>query len=505
MTVLLSALNSVKLGKSVAEKDERLDDTFVETTAFQNVIRNDYDIIEGDKGAGKTALFVRLLSPQAYDQRPSDAIVVRGCNVKGEPFFQQLVVGEALSEEQYVRFWKGYIIARAGNWLLKKNKYSRTSRSSLYKLEQMLRGLQLYSDIASKDDMVDARDIFDRVLKHIGNLFRWKSIGVDVEVTAEGLSFSPKVELATSDPIQKDISIHNALALLSQCLAEMGKSVWVAIDRLDEAFQGFPDAEIPLLRALFRTYRDLDEYENITLKIFVRRDLFAKIMKDGFVNLTHINSSKITLEWEDEDLKTLICNRIRQNSELCELFAICKENNDAVIERVFPSTMTGEAGGESVWPWIMRRICDGNGAKPPRNLIDLVRFAFDQQIKRDSRKVRDVKSLAFIVEEDSLIEAAKKLSEQRLDDTLFAESPQETQAIKLFHGSGAVHNKKSISEVMNCSFQKVDGQIERLVFMGFLQERGSYYSIPYLYRAGLDIVDGYASGVTAEVILANDA
>lgn len=506
MTTVLAALKSVQLGKSVAEKDECLKTAFVETSAFHNLMNNNYDIIEGDKGAGKTALFVRILSPEAYDQRPSNAIIVRGCNVNGEPFFQRLAEGDALSENEYIRFWKGYILARAGNWLLKNNKYSKNSRSSMYKLEQLLRGLDLYYESGSSyHDQLEAKEVFEKVLNHIASLFRWKSLAVSIDVGSDGgLSFSPKIDFAKDNNEEKDVSIDKAFDLLEKCLSEMGKSIWVAIDRLDEAFQGFPDAEIPALRGMFRTYRDLDEYKNITLKIFVRRDLFARIIKGGFVNLTHINSSKLTLKWEEEDLKTIICNRIRQNSELCDVFDICHEDNNAVIARFFPSSVTTENGSELAWPWIMSRVRDGNGAKSPRNLIDLVKLAVENQELLDSRDERDLSQIKYVVEEASLLEAARLLSNLRLEDTLLAEYPADAAAIKIFKGSGSVHTRSSIYKLFSHIDIDVDDKIQRLVFLGFLEERGIYYNIPHLYKGGLEIESGYDKGVLLEPVLAND-
>src|SRR5580658_5384871 len=96
---------------------------------------------------------------------------------------------------------------------------------------------------------------------------------------------------------------------------EVDLTVWVVLDRLDEAFQGFPDVEIPALRALLRTYLDLLAYPRIRLKLFVRNDLFRKVIQGGFVNLTHVNSRKIEIVWEEEDLLNLLSRRVRDSRE----------------------------------------------------------------------------------------------------------------------------------------------------------------------------------------------
>jgi hypothetical protein len=96
----------------------------------------------------------------------------------------------------------------------------------------------------------------------------------------EGLTFTPRLEFNPDEKQgEQKVSVEAALGLLNECLTESGKTVWVAMDRLDEAFQGFPEIELPALRALFRTYLDLLEFSRIRMKLFVRRDLFARIVE----------------------------------------------------------------------------------------------------------------------------------------------------------------------------------------------------------------------------------
>jgi Cdc6-like AAA superfamily ATPase len=96
-------LQSLYLGNSVAEFDEALEKYFVETTTFRAIIEEKGDIIAGDKGTGKTALFKILL--QRYRSRPElkNVEVVPGFNVSGNPVFQRLTEGKPLSEGEYIQ------------------------------------------------------------------------------------------------------------------------------------------------------------------------------------------------------------------------------------------------------------------------------------------------------------------------------------------------------------------------------------------------------------------
>lgn len=52
-----SLLRDLELGSSVAEFDQALDRYFVETEAFRALALDRADIISGEKGTGKSALY----------------------------------------------------------------------------------------------------------------------------------------------------------------------------------------------------------------------------------------------------------------------------------------------------------------------------------------------------------------------------------------------------------------------------------------------------------------
>jgi hypothetical protein len=54
----------------------------------------------------------------------------------------------------------------------------------------------------------------------------------------------------------------------------------------------------------------------------VRRDLFRKITHGGFVNLTHVNARKIEIVWDEEDLRSILCRRIRGNDDVVAVLVV---------------------------------------------------------------------------------------------------------------------------------------------------------------------------------------
>lgn len=115
---MLDLVRQLSLGNSVAEFDEALEKYFVETEPFRALVTNRADIVAGDKGTGKTALF-RILR-QRHNSIPEmkGIEVVAGFNPTGNPVFQRLAQEQLLTEGQYVSLWKAYLLSLVGNWIL---------------------------------------------------------------------------------------------------------------------------------------------------------------------------------------------------------------------------------------------------------------------------------------------------------------------------------------------------------------------------------------------------
>jgi hypothetical protein len=104
-------LRQLDLGNSVAEFDDSLERYFVETEPFRALVENRADVIAGDKGTGKTAMY-RILRKR-YAQLPelSSVEVITGFNPSGNPVFQRLAQQPVLTEGQYATIWKAYILS----------------------------------------------------------------------------------------------------------------------------------------------------------------------------------------------------------------------------------------------------------------------------------------------------------------------------------------------------------------------------------------------------------
>jgi hypothetical protein len=483
-------LASLNFGNSVAEFDDSLEKYFVENQAFDDLINDKVDIVAGDKGTGKTALFQILNKRYGSIKALAGVEVLAGFNPAGSPIFQKLVREQVLTEGQYASVWKAYVVALGGNWAL--DIAGRDHSPSFQLLAEMLDE----TGLMSKDDKPET--IFAKIINAVQRTFIPKEVAMEFTISETGVPIiTPKISFGKKEEqLTKEVSHDDALRLLDRCLGELGFSLWIVLDRLDEAFQGFPAVEIPALRALLRTYLDLLPYKNVRLKLFVRRDLLNRITEGGFVNLTHINERKVEIKWEEADLLYLLCRRIRDNKDVMKLLA--KENEPPISDeelfyKIFPNKVDQATRKPTTWNWMMKRIRDGNKVYPPRNLIGLTKNARDEQLKIEGRAPRPFVEGTPLITSEALRAALGSLSETRVQDTLLAEAiPQVSNYIQKFKKQRAEHNQVSLTAILGLQGEPLNYAVSQLVQIGFLEELKTTWKVPMLYRDGLKITQGKA-------------
>jgi hypothetical protein len=485
-------LRKLDLGNSVAEFDSALESYFVETETFRTVLRDKADIVAGDKGTGKTALFKILQARASQYAELRGVVILPAFNPSGSPIFQKLTESDPLDEGTYGAVWKTYVLALVGNWLL--DQVDPENRSKDLKL---IERLLVQAELRSLDH--SPVSVFGRIVdwakKKLGGL---KSAQLSL-VVPNGPTVTPKLEFDAAGPGDAPVRYEEALAILNRALVAEGRTCWVALDRLDEAFQSVPAVEIPALRALFRAFLDLMPFDHIRLKLFVRRDLFRKVTEGGFVNLTHVNARKIEITWDEEDLKNLLCARVRESHEFLPAIGLTKESgNDEIFSALFPAQVDAGGGRPTTWPWMMSRIRDGNFLRPPRNLVDLVKKAQEAQMRREERESTSFEPGRPLIGPDALKQGLTKLSEERVNDTLLAEvSGEHAKWIEKFRDGKAEHNDASLAVALDIPVEQVARRAKALIEIGFLEAVGESYKIPMLYRDGLNITQGKAFATQA--------
>lgn len=484
MATIKELLGKLNLGTSVAEFDEDLESYFVETNVFREFVRDRVDIIAGDKGTGKTAIY-RFINKR-HDEIPelNGLVIIPAFNPSGNPIFSKLTERDVLTEPEYVLLWKSYILSIVGNTLVANDPLLVGSD-----LDKMLRALGL------KSEAVVPKTIFSRILGQMPDFLRWKSAEMQFSLTESGFpAITPKVEFSAEGAksvSDTKVSAEDAFFVLNEAMRQSDVRAWVTFDRLDEAFQGFADVEVTALRALLRTYLDLTEFSNLKLKLFLRRDLFRRVTASGFVNLTHINAKKLEIIWDEEDLLSLLARRIRENKEFVEELGLSSLSDQEMFDKIFPEQVDFGLRKPKTWVWMMRRVRDGNDVKPPRNLIDLIKFSREAQLRKEDRDPREI-SQESLVEPDALRKGLSQLSESRVNDTLLAEAGLLSPVISKFRDGKAEHNIESLADTLDVPTSEVKNAIKPLIELGFLEDIKGTFKVPTLYREGLSITQGKA-------------
>src|SRR6266498_2253421 len=106
----LDVLKQVSFGARVAEDEiNELATYFVETDEWHRLFEGEVDIIKGDKGAGKSAIYSLLMakSNELFDKR---ILAVSAEQPRGTPVFKELVTDPPASEPEFVGLWKLYVL-----------------------------------------------------------------------------------------------------------------------------------------------------------------------------------------------------------------------------------------------------------------------------------------------------------------------------------------------------------------------------------------------------------
>jgi len=460
---------------SVAAEDERyLEEWFIETDEYREVINGKVNFILGLKGSGKSTIFEMLSK-----YKSENLIIIPGNSTKGPLEYESFLPKDENKEnivdkenilEYFRKIWKVYTSIVLGATLLEN-----------------------FQDSEKNDDL----DYIRETLNTIGVVGRSgireflqqiKEISITIQTFAFKIS-------SNGSSIEKKLDYKNLLSAEQQFLEEKKLEAWILFDKLDELFADENDKRKKALEGLLYAYSDLSELENIKLKIFLRTDIFNTL---HFENKDHFYSTKI--KWDESNLMTLIAKRIAKNNEIANKVLshdevssndINSEEARSLFYAVFEDKVEKGSHKSETFKWIYNRILDGQGIATPRDMIYFCKTARKSQIS-ENYSVQQGRLISGKAVKHAFIE----FSQDKLNNYLYQVFPQYIPIIEKFIGSPrpkftlADLKKRLNIENENEAISKV----KELCDIGFLKKKSNKpieeteeFEVPYMYRPALEI------------------
>jgi len=489
-------LKQLNFGSQVAEEEvARLQEYFVQTDQWGRVINGDIDIVRGEKGAGKSALYL-LLNKNEGQLFDRNVLLVSGENPRGSTVFKDLISDPPASEVEFVVLWKVYILTVISHELRSfgiegggiKSVYSALEEAALLERELNLPGL------------LRAAQSFARRL--LGSKVEG---GVELDaLTGTPTGIIGRISLAepTGELRSQGInSIDGMFQKVEDALANSGYAIWVLLDRLDVAFAESHELEANAIRALVKVYSDLRMHEHIELKIFLREDIWKRVTAGGLREASHITRFMV-MNWTPPMLLNLAMRRILSNPVLIEQLGLDKENilassdkQEELFSRLFPSQVEQGPQKATTFNWMITRCADATGQTAPRELIHLLNCVREQEIFRLERGGTPPPG-EQLFDRSVFKQALPTVSETRLNTYLYAEYPAERQFLEKLDGEKAEQSPESLAEIWGVSRDEAVQKAQDLVALGFFEARGTRaapsFWVPFLYRDALNLRQGKA-------------
>ncbi|WP_340247180.1 P-loop ATPase, Sll1717 family [Sulfitobacter pontiacus] len=492
----LEVLKAVRFGERIAEDElNDLERYFVATDQWNRVYNGEADIVYGSKGAGKSAIYA--LVDQRQDQLFDRGVLVRSAeNVRGNTVFSDLIADPPPSERAFVDLWKLYFLLLTANTIRDFDLQSEEAVSLVAALEQA--------------GLLPAKGTLSQFFSASRKLI-WSYIFPDVESVEHTVALDPASGMpiytrksnynrSTPETGAIGLPIDDLISKANTALEKAGMTIWILFDRLDVAFNDNLELEKNALRAIFRMYNDFKGFGNISLKIFVRDDIWKRITEGGFAEASHITKT-VSIDWEYDSLLNLFVLRLITNpvietflnvsrSKVVEDFDLQKE----IVNRIFPDQV--ETGNNpTTFRWMINRIQDSSGKSAPRELIHLLETIRQLQVARLERG-EDEPQEEQLFDRAVFKAALKTVSKVRYEQTFVAENPTLREFTEALRAQKAEQTIETLAILWKIGDEESLKVAERLVNAGFFERRDNKgiatYWVPFVYRDALDLVQGKA-------------
>jgi hypothetical protein len=494
-------LRTMTFGARVAEEEGKdLSEYFVETDQWDKIFAGAVDIVYGPKGSGKSAIYSLLLNrrDELFDR---GIMVIPGENPRGTTVFKDLVTNPPTDENEFRNLWKLYFLTLIANHFREYGISATAARKVISLLEEAKLLPENLSEAPLRKLLRLARD-YVRKVTHPESV----EGGLTTVDPTTGMPAGVTGKITFSEA-NSQVQDHNLvladelLELADTALEESELDLWLLLDRLDVAFAEDEDLERNALRALFRVYLDLQAFEHISLKIFLRNDIWQRISGMGIRESSHI-TRHTTITWDKQSLLNLVVRRVLHNDTLRTYYKADRattlldfQEQSGLFYRIYPDQVDRGTRKPETFDWMMSRTSDGTGQTAPRELIHLLSSARDIQLRRLEMGSADLADEALF-DRVSLKEALPEVSQVRYEQTLCAEYPSLQKWLQKLEEEKTQQRPKTLAKIWGADEPRALEIAGKLTDVGFFERRGSkeepVFWVPFIYRDALSMVQGPA-------------
>lgn len=343
-------LQQFNFGNIEANDDELLFDSVCKTSAILEFINGSKNIVLGEKGTGKTALF-RLIKEEKLKFNPKNGfhnLIVpiednfQYKNIKGK-ILNYISTNNEDENFKYQVVWELFIFHKITQKL---------EKDGILIPSSIRKGINLAKKVFNNnsiDEFIKTKKTFGIKLYDTAT-----SIMPDLYLTTEPIAKDDQPKDLSIEKLEIDLDYYKEE--INKYLIEKQLNLILIIDRLDEfVSKNSQSTQLEMLEALIVVEREYSRYSNIEIKIFLRDDLFKQLSFDG-IGYDKVISKKVDLIWTPEKIREFIAKRICSNYLKIFKLEHIKVSVDQETLEIDTSINTSNYVRPNVWTRICRKI-----------------------------------------------------------------------------------------------------------------------------------------------------
>jgi len=301
-------LQSFDFGDVEANDDNLLLDSVCRTSSIIEFLRGKKNIVLGEKGTGKTALF-RLLKEGKLSFNKKNGFNNLLIPVD-DNFLYKNIKGKVLKLIETDTEDEGYKYQVVWELFLFYKIITEIDKLNEPLTEKLIEAKKHIDTVLSKngiDSFLKNKKTFSVKLYNADSF-----VMPEASFTTEPVKLDSNIEETSVKKLEIDLDGYKKE--VNEFLIRNNYNLIILIDRLDEfVSKSSVPIQKELLQALIAVEREYGEYKNIAIKVFLRDDLFAQLSFDNIGGYDKVMSKKVDLKWSPENIREFIAKRIYSN------------------------------------------------------------------------------------------------------------------------------------------------------------------------------------------------